>query len=567
MKVVIIGGVAGGASAAARLRRLDEQAEILLFERGEYISFANCGLPYYIGGTIQKRNKLLLQTPESMKERFNVEVRVQCEVTAIDRARKVVTVLDLTSGKTYEERYDKLVLSPGAAPMRPDFLGSMLPNVFTLRNMADCDAIKGYLTESKPARALVVGGGFIGVEMVENLVHAGVDVTAIELADQVLAPLDYEMACMVHQNMRAHGVDLRLSTGLEAIEQEGASLTCTLSGGVKVFADMVLLAIGVRADHALAQQAGLELDIKGSIRVDEHMATSDPDIYAVGDAVAVSDFVSGEKAVLPLAGPANRQGRMVADLINGREASYEGTQGTMICKVFDLSVGATGNNEKQLRASGRAYDKVYVHPSSHAGYYPGAETLSLKLLFDPASGVILGAQAVGKEGVDKRIDVIATAMRGRMTVQDLEKLELCYAPPFSSAKDPVNMAGFTACNVMKGDLRQIFIEDLKDLDPEKDLLVDIRTQGEYDAGTIGNAVLIPLDSIRDRLAEFPKDKRVVIFCRAGLRGYIGYRILVQNGITNVYNLSGGYLTWEPVYGAKNKSCGGGKTTRIPKEKA
>lgn len=330
---------------------------------------------------------------------------------------------------------------------------------------------------------------------------------------------------------------------------------------------MVLLAIGVRADHALAQQAGLELDIKGSIRVDEHMATSDPDIYAVGDAVAVSDFVSGEKAVLPLAGPANRQGRMVADLINGREASYEGTQGTMICKVFDLSAGATGNNEKQLRASGRAYDKVYVHPSSHAGYYPGAETLSLKLLFDPVSGVILGAQAAGKEGVDKRIDVIATAMRGRMTVQDLEKLELCYAPPFSSAKDPVNMAGFTACNVMKGDLRQIFIEDLKDLDPEKDLLVDIRTQSEYDAGTIGNAVLIPLDSIRDRLAEFPKDKRVVIFCRAGLRGYIGYRILVQNGITNVYNLSGGYLTWEPVYGAKNKSCGGGKTTRIPKEKA
>ena len=494
-------------------------------------------------------------------------MRVQCEVTAIDRARKVVTVLDLTSGKTYEERYDKLVLSPGAAPMRPDFPGSMLPNVFTLRNMADCDAIKGYLTESKPARALVVGGGFIGVEMVENLVHAGVDVTAIELADQVLAPLDYEMACMVHQEMRAHGVDLRLSTGLEAIEQEGAGLACTLSGGGKVFADMVLLAIGVRADHALAQQAGLELDIKGSIRVDEHMATSDPDIYAVGDAVAVSDFVSGEKAVLPLAGPANRQGRMVADLINGREASYEGTQGTMICKVFDLSAGATGNNEKQLRASGRAYDKVYVHPSSHAGYYPGAETLSLKLLFDPVSGVILGAQAAGKEGVDKRIDVIATAMRGRMTVQDLEKLELCYAPPFSSAKDPVNMAGFTACNVMKGDLRQIFIEDLKDLDPEKDLLVDIRTQSEYDAGTIGNAVLIPLDSIRDRLAEFPKDKRVVIFCRAGLRGYIGYRILVQNGITNVYNLSGGYLTWEPVYGAKNKSCGGGKTTRIPKEKA
>lgn len=552
MKVIIVGGVAGGASAAARLRRLDEQAEIILFERGEYISFANCGLPYYIGGTIKKRNKLLLQTPKSMKERFNVDVRVQCAVTGIDPERKVATVLDIASGETYEESYDKLVLSPGAAPMRPEFPGSMLPNVFTLRNMNDCDAIKDYLTAAKPGKALVVGGGFIGVEMVENLVHAGIEVTAIELADQVLAPLDNEMACMVHGEMRANGVDLRLSTGLEAIEQDGDGLLCTLSDGDRVATDLVLLAIGVRADNMLAKQAGLALDIKGAIQVDEHMQTSHPDIYAVGDAVAVSDFVSGQKAVLPLAGPANRQGRMVADLINGREATYEGTQGTMICKVFALSAGATGNNEKQLKASGRAYDKVYVHPGSHAGYYPGAETLSIKLLFDPESGAILGAQAVGKEGVDKRIDVLATAMRGRMTVQDLESLELCYAPPFSSAKDPVNMAGFTACNVMKGDLRQVFIEDLKDLDPEKDLLVDIRTQSEYDAGTIDNAILIPLDAIRDRLDQFPKDKRVVIFCRAGLRGYVGYRILVQNGITNVYNLSGGYLTWEPVYGTENQ---------------
>lgn len=546
MKVVVVGGVAGGASAAARYRRLDEHAEIVLFERGANISFANCGLPYYIGGTIQRRSKLLLQTPKSMMDRFRIDVRVECEVISIQRAEKTVTVRNLVTGETYEESYDKLVLSPGAAPIMPPIPGANLPGVFVLRDMADCDAIKAYITQRSPKKALVVGGGFIGVEMVENLVHAGVEVVAVELSNQVLAPLDYEMAAMVHKEIRSHGVDLRLSTGLDEISMADGAFDCKLSDGSSVAVDMVLLAIGVKADHALAKQAGLELGVKGTIQVDEHMQTSDPDIYAVGDAVCVTDFVSGQPAVLPLAGPANRQGRMVADLIAGRPGTYEGTQGTMVCKVFDLCAGATGNNEKQLKSRNCTYDKVYVHPSSHAGYYPGAETLSIKLLFNPETGAIYGAQAVGKEGVDKRIDVIATAMRGNMTVMDLEKLELCYAPPFSSAKDPVNMAGFTACNVMKGDLKQVFIEDLKDLNPEKDFLVDIRTQSEYDQGTIGDAVLIPLDSIRDRLSEFPKDKRVIIFCRAGLRGYIGYRILVQNGVTNVYNLSGGYLTWEPT---------------------
>lgn len=551
MKTVIIGGVAGGASAAARLRRLDEHAEIILFERGGYISFANCGLPYYIGGVIAEREKLLLQTPASMKARFNVDVRVNCDVVSIDRANKRVSVLEWQTGRSYEESYDKLVLSPGAMPVHPAFPGSFLEGVFTLRNMADCDVIKKYVTTEKPGHAVVVGGGFIGVEMVENLVHAQVKVTALELADQVLTPLDFEMASMIHREMEAHGVDLRLKTGLSSIEKKENKLVCTLSDGSAVETDLVLLAIGVRADNELAKKAGLELAANGSISVDELMRTNDPDIYAVGDAVIVEDFISGQKASLPLAGPANRQGRMVADLIAGRSGVYEGTQGTMICKVFDLAAGATGNNEKQLKKNGMEYDKVYIHPNSHASYYPGAETLSMKLLYHPTTGKVLGAQAIGKEGVDKRIDVLATAIRAGLTVFDLQNLELCYAPPFSSAKDPVNMAGFTAANVIKGDLKQLFIEDLDQLDPEKDFLVDIRTEEEYALGTIHNAALIPLDSIRDRLKEFPRDKRIVLFCRAGLRGYIGCRILMQHGFGKVYNLSGGYLTWYPAMGAKN----------------
>lgn len=546
MKVVIIGGVAGGASAAARLRRLDEYAEIVLFERGGHISFANCGLPYYIGGVITERKNLLLQTPESMKARFQVDVRVNTEVLRIDRERKVVAVRNETTGECYEEPYDKLVISTGAAPMRPPFPGADLPEVFTLRNMADCDRIKDYVTLSKPKRALVVGGGFIGVEMAENLVHSGTEVVLAEMANQILAPLDYEMACVLHRHMKKKGVDLKLGTSLQAVEQGEGGLICKLSDGSGEMFDMVILAIGVRADNTLAQEAGLELGIKGTIAVDAYMRTSDPDILAVGDVIGVEDYVSHLPAAVPLAGPANREGRLAAGVIAGRPEAYEGTLGTMVCKVFDYTAGATGNNEKQLKSQNRKYSKVYVHPGSHAGYYPGAEVLSIKLLFDPDNGTILGAQAVGKDGVDKRIDVIATAMHGKMTVFDLQNLELSYAPPFSSAKDPVNMAGFTASNVIKGDVKQYFIEDLDKLDPEKDILVDIRTPKEYAAGTIGDAVLIPLDEIRDRLEEFPKNKRIVLFCRAGLRGYIGCRILMQHGFESVYNLSGGYLTWAPV---------------------
>ena len=546
MKIVIIGGVAGGASAAARLRRLDEGAEIVLFERGGHISFANCGLPYYIGGAIPDRESLLLQTPASMEARFRVDVRVQTEVLKIDRARKVVSVRSEATGEEYDEPYDKLLISTGASPVRPPFPGADLPEVFTLRNMEDCDRIHDYVALKRPERALVVGGGFIGVEMAENLVHSGIRVSLAEMADQILAPLDYEMACILHRHMRKKGVDLKLGTSLQAVEQGEDGLICRLGDGTAETFDMVLLAIGVRADNGLAREAGLELGFKGTIEVDPYMRTSDPDILAVGDVIEVEDYVSHLPASVPLAGPANRQGRLAAGTIAGRPEAYEGTLGTMVCKVFDYTAGATGNNEKQLKSQGRKYDKVYVHPGSHAGYYPGGSTISLKLLFDPDSGLILGAQAVGQEGVDKRIDVIATAMHGRMTVFDLEKLELSYAPPFSSAKDPVNMAGFTAANVIKGDVEQIFIEDLDGLDPEKDLLVDIRTPDEYAGGTIGDAVSIPLDEIRDRLDEFPRDKRIVLFCRAGLRGYIGCRILMQHGFQKVCNLSGGYLTWAPV---------------------
>ena len=436
MKIVIIGGVAGGASAAARLRRLDEGAEIVLFERGGHISFANCGLPYYTGGAIPDRESLLLQTPASMEARFRVDVRVQTEVLKIDGARKVVSVRSEATGEEYDEPYDKLLISTGASPVRPPFPGADLPEVFTLRNMEDCDRIHDYVALKRPERALVVGGGFIGVEMAENLVHSGIRVSLAEMADQILAPLDYEMACILHRHMRKKGVDLKLGTSLQAVERGEDGLICRLGDGTAETFDMVLLAIGVRADNGLAREAGLELGFKGTIEVDPYMRTSDPDILAVGDVIEVEDYVSHLPASVPLAGPANRQGRLAAGTIAGRPEAYEGTLGTMVCKVFDYTAGATGNNEKQLKSQGRKYDKIYVHPGSHAGYYPGGSTISLKLLFDPDSGLILGAQAVGQEGVDKRIDVIATAMHGRMTVFDLEKLELSYAPPLLLRQGP-----------------------------------------------------------------------------------------------------------------------------------
>ncbi len=547
--IVIVGGVAGGASAAARLRRLDEEAEIILLERDGYISFANCGLPYYLGGVIPKREHLLLQTPESMAKRFRIDVRIQSEVTAVDAAAKRVTVRDRMDGTTYDLPYDELVLSPGARPVKPPVPGADLPGVFTLRNMEDCDAIKQWIGTAKPRRALIVGAGFIGLEMMENLAHAGIQTVVVEMAPQVLTPLDGEMAAILHRHIKEKGLDLRLNTGLEAIEKDpSGGLVCRLTGGVTVAADMALVSVGVRPDNALAVAAGLELGLNGSIKVDEGMRTSDPHIYAVGDAISVTDFVTGKEAVVPLAGPANRQGRIVANKLAGRQGRYTGTQGTLACKVFEYTAGATGNNERQLRQAGMAYEKVYLHPGSHAGYYPGAETISMKLLFSPENGKILGAQAVGKSGVDKRIDVLATAIRAKMTVHDLEELELSYAPPFSSAKDPVNMAGFIAANVLKKDFRQLFVDEIPGLNPAKDFLVDVRTLKEFNAGTIPGAAHIPLHELRGRLGEFPKDKRIVVFCQVGLRGYVANRILTQRGFADTVNLSGGYQSWEQVYG-------------------
>ena len=542
-KIVIIGGVAGGASAAARLRRLDETAEIVLFEKGEQISFANCGMPYYIGSVIPNRSSLLLQTPASLYARFRIDVRTRSEVTAIHPDKHCVTVLDESSGNTYEERYDSLILSPGAYPVRPPFPGADLDRVFTLRNMNDCDAVKSFVAQRAPKRAVVVGGGFIGLEMMENLVHLGLQVTLVEMASQVMAPLDRDMARFLHPVIRAHGVDLRLGVSMYQIQKsDNGALSCQLSSGDCLEADLVILAIGVRPDSRLAADAGLTLGLNGSILTDEYMQTSAPDVYAIGDAVTIRDFVSGTPAVTPLAGPANRQGRMVAGTIAGRDFPYPGTLGTSICQVFELAAASTGNNEKQLKRQGRVYDKVYLHPAAHASYYPNAKPLHLKVIFDPQTGRVLGAQAVGEEGVDKRIDVIATAIAAGMTVEQLENLELAYAPPFSSAKDPVNLAGFIASNTRRGDLKQIFVETLPSLDPEQDFLLDVRTPAEYAQGSIGQAVNIPVDALRERMNELPKNKRICVFCRVGLRGYVACRILAQYGFDTA-NLSGGYLSW------------------------
>lgn len=543
-KIVIVGGVAGGASAAARLRRLDETAEIVLLERGGQVSFANCGMPYYIGGVIEDRDKLLLQTPESLYERFRINVRVNSEVLEIEPDAKNVRIQETLSGRIYSERYDSLILAPGAAPIRPSLLGIDLPNVFTLRNMADCDAVKSYIAHSNPKRALVVGGGFIGVEMAENFCHLGMEVTLVEMADQVLAPMDPEMASYLHRHLMEKGVNLVLSTGLTAIEKaEQDKLTCRLSNGNSHDTDIVALAIGILPDNKLATQAGLKLGVRGGIMVDGQMRTSIPDIYAVGDAVLSQDFISGEDALIPLAGPANRQGRIAAGVIAGRDFSYRGTLGTSVCKVFDLTAASTGKNEKQLKQAGISYDKVYTHPSDHAGYYPGSTMIHFKLLFSPETGKVLGAQGVGLKGVDKRIDVIATAIYAGLTVEDLENLELAYAPPFSAAKDVVNLTGFVASNVRRGDLKQFFAEDTAALMETGDyFLLDVRTPGEVSGGTIQGAVNIPVDNLRERLEELPQDKKILVFCKVGLRGYVACRILTQHGF-DAYNLSGGYTTW------------------------
>ena len=543
-RVVIVGGVAGGASAAARMRRLSERDRIVLFERGAEISFANCGMPYHIGGVIAQRQRLLVQTAAAFSRRFGVEVRARTEVIRIDRQAKTVTAVDLNTGAQMVEPYDKLVLSPGAEPIRPALPGIDNKRVHTLRGMADMDSIIRAIQQGKPASAVIIGGGYIGLEMAEALRGLGIKVAIVELAGQVFGVIDPEMAAPIHQQLVDRGVELYLGVGVAAFEEpRGATgpLTIRLTGGQSLECDLAILAIGVRPEVKLAREAGLEIGPTGGIAVDEHMRTSDADIYAVGDAAEVRNFVTNQVSLVPLAGPANRQGRIAADNIAGRPSTYKNTQGTAICKVFDLAVGMTGLSEKALKKAGMAYEKVYVHPSSHAGYYPGAGAISLKLLFAPDSGKILGAQAVGAKGVDKRIDVLAVALRAGMTVYDLEDLELSYAPPYGSAKDVVNYAGFTAANALRGDVKLCHWPEM-DAPAANQLLLDVRTPAEVEAGTLAGARNIPLDDLRPRLAELPRDKELLVFCQQGLRGYLACRILSQNGFA-CRNLTGGYKTY------------------------
>lgn len=544
-KIIIVGGVAGGATTAARLRRLDEEAEIVMFERGEYISFANCGLPYYIGGTIAEREALLVQTVEGMAEKFNLDIRTLSEVVDINRERKTVTVKHLPTGKTYEESYDYLVLSPGASPIKPAIPGiEEAEHVFTLRNIPDTDRIKAYVDEKQPKKAVVIGGGFIGVEMAENLWERGLDVTLVEAAKQIMAPVDYEMAAILHQHIRDKGVRLILEDGVAAFENRGQVVR--LTSGTALEADMVILAIGVKPENELARRAGLAIGERGGIQVNEYLQTSDPSIYAIGDAIEVKDYVTGTPTHIPLAWPANRQGRIVADHINGRNVRYLGTLGTAIAKVFDMTVASTGNNEKTLKRLGIEYEVLHIHPYSHASYYPGAFPVALKLLFDRKTGKLFGAQAVGYDGVDKRIDVLATAIKGGLTVFDLPDLELAYAPPYSSAKDPVNMAGYVATNLMEEMIETVQWHEVNDLIENGAFLLDVREPMEREMGAIPTSINIPLGELRKRLNELPKDETIYVYCQVGLRGYLAARILMQRGY-RVKNLDGGYKTYSAVY--------------------
>ncbi|EKO3368405.1 FAD-dependent oxidoreductase [Vibrio fluvialis] len=560
-KIVIIGGVAGGASAAARARRLSEDAQIIMFERGPFVSFANCGLPYHIGGDIKERANLLLQTPESFLARFNVDVRVMNEVVRINRADKTITVRNLLDQSEYEESYDFLLLSPGAGPIVPPIPGLDNPLTHSLRNIPDMDRILETIQMNQPDHATVIGGGFIGLEMMEAFHQLGIKTTLIEMADQVMTPVDREMAGFAHAEIRAKGIDLRLGVALQAVEFKPATsmpsidsgeniehqhmngeLDLTLSNGETLTTDILIMAIGVRPETKLAAEAGLQIGELGGIYTNEHMQTSDPNIYAVGDAIEEKDFVTGQSTLVPLAGPANRQGRMAADNMLGRSETYQGTQGTAICKIFDLAVASTGKNEKQLKRAGIEYEKVYVHTASHASYYPGAEIVSFKMLFDPKSGKIFGAQAVGKDGIDKRIDVMAVAQRAGMTVEQLQHLELTYAPPYGSAKDLINQAAFVATNIMKGDAKAIHFDEIDSLTDEQ-VLLDVRNPGELqNVGYLPGAINIPVDQLRQRMNELPKDKEIIIYCQVGLRGNVAYRQLVNNGY-KARNLLGGYRTY------------------------
>jgi len=543
MKVIIVGGVAGGASAAARLRRMDEKAEIILFEKGEYISYANCGLPYYVGEVIKDKDKLVVTTPEMMKERFNIDVRTNSEVINVLPNTKEIEVYNRINNQTYLEKFDKLILSPGAEPIKPPFPGVNNDNIFTLRNIPDTYAIKDYVDQKNPKRAVVVGGGFIGLEVAENLYEKGLQVTVVELANQVMAPLDPEMAAIVHQHMKLKQVELFLENGVKSFTHHKDHTIVELQSGKKLETDIVILGIGVRPDTKLAVAAGLELGPTKGIKVDNKLKTSNPDIYAVGDAIEIIDYVSGKPALIPLAGPANKQGRIVANDICGIEDEYKGTQGSSIAKIFDLTVATTGNNEKLLKRYDIPYLKSYTHSASHAGYYPGSIPMAIKLLFSPEDGKILGAEIVGYDGVDKRIDVLATSLRAGLSVYDLQELELAYAPPYSSAKDPVNMAGFVASNILNNDVKVFHWDEIDSLDLNESILVDVRTEEEHNLGYIPNSINIPIDNLREQINKLPKDKSIEIYCQVGLRGYLASRILTQEGFKNVRNLSGGYKTY------------------------
>ncbi len=541
MKTLIIGGVAGGASAAARLRRLDEAADIIVLERGEYVSFANCGLPYYIGGVITNPNNLTLQTPESFRARFNIDVRVNSEAVKIEPESKTVTVKNLSSGEIYAENYDNLILSPGAEPIRPDIDGIDSEIVFTLRNIPDMLKIKEYIQKQKPRSAVVIGGGYIGVEMAENLKEAGLEVSVAELADHLIAPLDFDMAADVHRYIKLKGIGLYLNNSVKAIDGH----TVVLQNG-KVNADMVILSVGVLPETALAQECGIKTNRRGSIIVNRQMKTNVPNIYAVGDAAESEDFITKTPAFIPLAGPANKQGRIAADNIAGIASEYKGTQGSAVLKLFDMTVATTGLNEKSAKSAGINYDKTYIYSGSHAAYYPGANNMSIKALWDKKTLKILGAQIVGFDGVDKRMDVLAAAIRFGAKITDLTELELCYAPPFGSAKDPVNMLGFVAENIVSGKIKQVFWHDIETLPRDGSVtLLDVRTAMEVSRGKINGFLNIPLDSLRSRLNEIPKEKPVYVHCHSGLRSYIACRILAGNGY-DCFNLAGGWRLYESV---------------------
>lgn len=546
MKVVIVGGVAGGATAAARIRRLDEQAEIVVFERSGYISYANCGLPYYIGGVITDPQELTLQTPESFWQRFRVEMRVRHEVTALHPERKTVSVRNLVTGEEFEETYDKLVLSPGAKPTQPELPGVGLEKIFTLRTVEDTFRIREFVEKQRPRSVVLSGGGFIGMEMAENLRELGMEVTMVQRPRQLMNPFDGDMASFIHSKMRQKGVRLMLGRTVEGFEETAGGIRVLLKGEEPLEADMGILAIGVTPDTALAREAGLELGVKGSIAVNNRMETSVPDIYAVGDAVQVKNFVTGEDTLISLAGPANKQGRIAADNICGGDSHYQGSQGSSVLKVFDMTAAVTGINERTAQNAGIAYDKVYLSPASHAGYYPGGKVMTMKILFEKETYRLLGAQIVGFDGVDKRIDVLATTIWAGVSALELKDLDLAYAPPYSSAKDPVNMAGFMIENLAEGLVRQFHWDQVDELARNGDVtLLDTRTREEYNAGNIPGSLHIPVDELRERMGELDPQKEVYVICQSGLRSYIACRILEPNGFT-CYNLAGGYRLYESV---------------------